>query len=93
MGLDILFSIGLAVIKKKIAFISGYFNILHPGHMRLFKFAREHAEQLIVCVLEGGDILLLLMFLQIYGLNVFKQTHSSIRHLSQMSPLKRLLQG
>ena len=37
---------------KKV-FISGNFNILHPGHIRLFKFAKECGERLIVGVL--GD--------------------------------------
>ena len=35
-------------MKKKIAFISGNFNIIHAGHIRLFKFAKSIAENLIV---------------------------------------------
>ena len=35
-------------MKKKIAFISGNFNIIHAGHIRLFKFARSLAENLII---------------------------------------------
>ena len=34
---------------KKV-FISGNFNILHPGHIRLFKFAKEIGAYLIVGV-------------------------------------------
>ena len=34
---------------KKI-FISGNFNILHPGHLRLFRYAKEIADLLIVGV-------------------------------------------
>ncbi|MFZ4428568.1 MAG: PfkB family carbohydrate kinase, partial [Saprospiraceae bacterium] len=34
---------------KKV-FVSGNFNILHPGHLRLFRFARELGERLIVGV-------------------------------------------
>ena len=30
--------------------ISGNFNILHPGHLRLFKFAKEQGDWLIVAV-------------------------------------------
>lgn len=37
--------------KKKV-FISGNFNILHPGHLRLFKFARELGDELIVGVIS-----------------------------------------
>lgn len=35
---------------KKVVFVSGHFNILHPGHIRLFRFAKELGDQLIVGV-------------------------------------------
>jgi rfaE bifunctional protein kinase chain/domain len=31
-------------------FVSGKFNVLHPGHIRLFKFARSFGERLTVAV-------------------------------------------
>jgi len=34
---------------KKV-FISGAFNVLHPGHLRLIKFAKDHGDKLIVGV-------------------------------------------
>lgn len=34
---------------KKV-FISGHFNILHPGHLRLFRFARDLGDRLVVAV-------------------------------------------
>ena len=34
----------------KIVFISGHFNVLHPGHIRLFKFAHDLGHKLIVGV-------------------------------------------
>lgn len=33
---------------RKIAFISGNFNVVHAGHIRLFKFARELADVVLV---------------------------------------------
>ena len=36
----------------KTVFISGNFNILHPGHLRLFRFSKEIADKLIVGVLS-----------------------------------------
>ena len=36
--------------KKKICLISGKFNVLHPGHLRLFRHAKEIAGQLVVGV-------------------------------------------
>ncbi len=35
-------------IKNITVFVSGDFNILHPGHLRLLKFAKESGEYLIV---------------------------------------------
>ncbi len=36
--------------KKKKVFVYGDFNILHPGHLRLLKFAKESADYLVVGV-------------------------------------------
>jgi rfaE bifunctional protein kinase chain/domain len=36
--------------KKRIAFVSGNFNIVHPGHFRLLNFAAECADFLVVGV-------------------------------------------
>lgn len=34
----------------KTVFVSGSFNVLHPGHLRLLRFAREFGDRLIVAV-------------------------------------------
>ncbi len=39
----------------KIIFISGNFNILHPGHLRLFRFAAELGGRLVVGVNADGQ--------------------------------------
>jgi len=36
--------------KEKIIFVYGNFNVLHPGHLRLLRFASECGDQLIVGV-------------------------------------------
>jgi rfaE bifunctional protein kinase chain/domain len=33
---------------QRVAFVSGNFNIVHPGHLRLLKFARDMADVLVV---------------------------------------------
>jgi len=38
------------MVKQKITFVSGNFNILHPGHLRLIRFAKELGNKLIVGV-------------------------------------------
>jgi len=35
---------------NKIVFVSGDFNVLHPGHLRLLKFAKESGDYLVVGV-------------------------------------------
>ena len=37
-------------MKKKIIFVSGNFNILHPGHLRLLQFAKKLGSYLVVGV-------------------------------------------
>ena len=36
--------------KNKVVFVSGNFNILHPGHLRLLRFAAECGDYLVVGV-------------------------------------------
>jgi rfaE bifunctional protein kinase chain/domain len=38
------------MVMKKIVLVSGNFNVIHPGHIRLLKFARECGNKLIVAV-------------------------------------------
>ena len=42
----------MSTVKQKITFVSGNFNILHPGHLRLIKFAKELGNKLIVGVVS-----------------------------------------
>lgn len=36
--------------QRKTVFVSGHFNVLHPGHVRLLRFAKECGERLLVAV-------------------------------------------
>lgn len=38
---------------KRVIFVSGNFNIIHPGHLRLFRFARESGDFLVVGLLDA----------------------------------------
>src|SRR5438552_17033354 len=39
---------------KRVVFVSGTFNIVHPGHLRLLRFAAECGDYLAVGVLDDG---------------------------------------
>ncbi len=38
---------------KRLVFVSGNFNIIHPGHLRLLRFAKECGDYLVVGVQDG----------------------------------------
>ncbi|MFM8723292.1 MAG: adenylyltransferase/cytidyltransferase family protein, partial [Acidimicrobiaceae bacterium] len=38
-------------MKRDVVFVAGTFNVLHPGHLRLLKFAKENGSRLVVGVL------------------------------------------
>jgi rfaE bifunctional protein kinase chain/domain len=40
--------------NKSIVFVSGQFNILHPGHLRLLRFASECGDYLIIGILPDN---------------------------------------
>ncbi|WJG10600.1 PfkB family carbohydrate kinase [Aliiglaciecola sp. LCG003] len=40
---------------KRISFVSGNFNIIHPGHLRFLLFAAEQAEVLVVGLYDKHD--------------------------------------
>ena len=47
---------------RKVSFISGKFNVVHPGHLRLFRHAKEITDYLVVGVFANdyhlaGEIL------------------------------------
>ena len=37
-------------MQNKTVFVSGHFNVLHPGHLRLLRFAKECGSRLVVGV-------------------------------------------
>lgn len=41
-------------MKKGVVFVSGIFNVLHPGHLRLLKYARDLGERLVVGVISDA---------------------------------------
>jgi len=44
----------IAKNADKIVFVSGNFNVVHPGHLRLLQFAAECGDFLVVGVSHDG---------------------------------------
>lgn len=42
--------VAAATAGRRVVFVSGNFNVLHPGHLRLLRFARECGDYLVVGV-------------------------------------------
>ncbi|MGC3996952.1 MAG: PfkB family carbohydrate kinase [Anaeromyxobacter sp.] len=42
--------VGAVACGKRVVFVSGNFNVLHPGHLRLLRFAKECGDYLVVGV-------------------------------------------
>jgi len=47
-------------MKSRTVFVSGHFNVLHPGHLRLLRFAKEYGDRLVYSdrpygALEGAN--------------------------------------
>ncbi|MCB1192968.1 MAG: adenylyltransferase/cytidyltransferase family protein [Flavobacteriales bacterium] len=40
----------------RIGFLSGNFNVIHPGHLRLIKFAKEICDFLVIGILDNSSL-------------------------------------
>ena len=49
-------------LKKKIALVSGVFDLLHLGHIKYFKAAKKHADILILSLTDDKSLKLSLGF-------------------------------
>lgn len=45
-----------AIGRKRVVFVSGNFNIVHPGHLRLLRFAAECGDFLVVGVYDKDSV-------------------------------------
>jgi len=44
------------LINKKIVFTNGVFDIIHPGHIELFEFAKKNGDLLIVGINDDDSV-------------------------------------
>ena len=40
--------------RDKIVLVYGNFLVVHPGHLRLLKFAKQYGDRLVVAVIAGS---------------------------------------
>lgn len=83
----------LAEGKKRIVFVSGYFNILHPGHLRLLRFAAECGDFVVVGVQQDADHTQVPAYLRLEGVRAinwvdyaFTLTESPEKFISILKP-------
>jgi len=83
-------------MDKGLVLVTGIFNVLHPGHLRLFKFARSCGNRLVVGVLSdevAGDAAHVRETLRIESLSmnglvdeVFLVKHSVVDEIRRRQP-------
>ena len=82
-------------MKYKKVIITGKFNIIHPGHLRILEFAKNISEKLIVGVLsdklarDDAFIKDKIRLLNIKSIKLIDEAHlirNSIEHFIQATP-------
>jgi rfaE bifunctional protein kinase chain/domain len=75
---------------KKIAFISGNFNIIHPGHQRLINFASDCADIVVIALNpDGAPDIYMPQELRLGSIkNISKVTHAFILEKSLVETLE-----
>ncbi len=81
-------------MKSKVVFISGIFNVLHPGHLRFIKFAKSNGAKLIVG-LYADNILNKDKSNNFLSQDIRYEALSSINHIDKIilidKPLEKIL--
>ncbi len=73
---------------KKIAFVAGNFNIIHPGHQRLLRFAADCAEILVVGVYHDKNPgVLVPQQLRLESIAALSYVHHAFIIESELTPL------
>lgn len=74
--------------KKKVGFVAGNFDLIHPGYIKLFKFAKNFCDFLIVAIHENPSIERAKKFTPIHTLHERKIIISSIKFVDQITQYK-----
>ncbi len=72
----------------KVGFVAGNFDLIHPGYIKLFKFAKKNCDFLIVAIHNDPSIERPKKFSPIHSLSERKTIIQSIKYIDQVTHYK-----
>ena len=75
----------------KIGFVAGNFDLIHPGYIKLFKFAKKNCRHFIVAIHENPKTERANKFKPIHSLKERKEIIKSIMYVDQVTHYKNEL--
>lgn len=68
----------------KTGFVAGKFDLIHPGYIKLFKFAKKYCDFLIVAIHNNPSIERSNKFRPVHSLNERKMMIKSIKYIDKV---------
>ncbi len=68
----------------KTGFVAGKFDLIHPGYIKLFKFAKKYSDFLIVAIHNNPSIERSNKFRPVHSLNERKMMIKSIKYIDKV---------
>ena len=68
----------------KTGFVAGKFDLIHPGYIKLFKFAKKYCDFLIVAIHNNPSIERSNKFRPVHNLNERKMMIKSIKYIDKV---------
>jgi|TARA_B110000008_G_C16475279_1_gene365862 glycerol-3-phosphate cytidylyltransferase len=69
--------------SSKIGFVAGNFDLIHPGYIKLFQFAKKHCDFLIVAIHKDPSLERNKKFQPIHSLKERKMIIESIKYVDK----------
>ena len=67
----------------KIGFVAGAFDLIHPGYIKLFKYAKKYCDSLIVAIHQDPSIERPKKFRPVHSLRERKLIIQSLKHVDK----------
>jgi len=72
------------MVRYKTGFVAGKFDLIHPGYIKLFKFAKKYCDFLIVAIHNNPSIERSNKFRPVHSLNERKMMIKSIKYIDKV---------